>query len=89
MNFASDNAYGALPEVWAAIHAADHGTALAYGNDMLTKDLTATLIFHNKFTNDEPRDHTVFECLEPSKPGVFEWAPQDRLLSTATIRSAA
>ena len=41
MNFASDNAYGALPEVWAAIHAADHGTALAYGNDMLTKDLTA------------------------------------------------
>jgi threonine aldolase len=41
MNFASDNAYGALPEVWAAIHAADRGTALAYGNDTLTKDLTA------------------------------------------------
>src|SRR5579872_3834132 len=41
MNFASDNAYGALPEVWAAIQAADRGAALAYGNDALTKDLTA------------------------------------------------
>lgn len=41
MNFASDNAYGVLPEVWAAIHAADQGTALAYGNDAATKDLSA------------------------------------------------
>jgi threonine aldolase len=41
MNFASDNAYGALPEVWAAIHAVDHGTALAYGNDAVTQDLKA------------------------------------------------
>ncbi|MEP6829114.1 MAG: beta-eliminating lyase-related protein [Rhizomicrobium sp.] len=41
MNFASDNAYGVLPEVWAAIHAADQGAALAYGNDTATKDLTA------------------------------------------------
>jgi threonine aldolase len=41
MNFASDNAYGALPEVWAAIQAADRGTALAYGNDAVTRDLTA------------------------------------------------
>src|ERR1700733_13464012 len=41
MNFASDNAYGILPEVWAAIQAADTGTALAYGNDALTKGLTA------------------------------------------------
>ena len=41
MNFASDNAYGALPEVWAAIQAADRGTALAYGNDAVTQDLTA------------------------------------------------
>jgi threonine aldolase len=41
MNFASDNAYGVLPEVWAAIQAADTGTALAYGNDTLTKGLTA------------------------------------------------
>jgi threonine aldolase len=40
MNFASDNAYGALPEVWAAIQAADRGTALAYGNDAATRDLT-------------------------------------------------
>lgn len=41
MNFASDNAYGVLPEVWAAIHAADQGTALAYGNDAATKNLSA------------------------------------------------
>jgi threonine aldolase len=41
MNFASDNAYGVLPEVWAAIHAADQGTALAYGNDAGTKNLAA------------------------------------------------
>jgi threonine aldolase len=40
MNFASDNAYGVLPQVWAALQAADQGTALAYGNDTLTKDLT-------------------------------------------------
>ena len=41
MNFASDNAYGVLPQVWAALHAADQGTALAYGNDSTTKNLTA------------------------------------------------
>ena len=39
MNFASDNAYGVLPEVWKAIAAADEGTALGYGNDALTKGL--------------------------------------------------
>lgn len=41
MNFASDNAYGVLPQVWAALHTADQGTALAYGNDTATKNLTA------------------------------------------------
>jgi threonine aldolase len=41
MNFASDNAYGVLPQVWTAIQAADRGTALAYGNDALTKSLTS------------------------------------------------
>ena len=49
MNFASDNAYGALPEVWTAIQAADRGTALAYGNDAATRDLKArfeTLFAH-------------------------------------------
>ena len=54
MNFASDNAYGVLPEVWAAIHAADRGTALAYGNDTLTKDLTA------RFTTLFERDVAAF-----------------------------
>jgi len=41
MNFASDNAYGVLPQVWAALQTADQGTALAYGNDRVTKSLTA------------------------------------------------
>lgn len=41
MNFASDNAYGVLPQVWTAIEAADRGTALAYGNDPITKNLTS------------------------------------------------
>lgn len=41
MNFASDNAYGVLPQVWAAMHTADQGTALAYGNDTATKKLSA------------------------------------------------
>ena len=40
MNFASDNAYGALPQIWAALQAADRGTALAYGNDAITKALS-------------------------------------------------
>jgi threonine aldolase len=39
MNFASDNAYGALPQIWAALQAADRGTALAYGDDAITKRL--------------------------------------------------
>jgi threonine aldolase len=41
MNFASDNAYGALPEIWTALQAANHGAELAYGNDPITKGLTA------------------------------------------------
>lgn len=36
MNFASDNAYGALPEIWASLRAADEGAELAYGNDSIT-----------------------------------------------------
>ena len=39
MNFASDNAYGVLPQVWKAIEAADRGTALGYGNDAHTRSL--------------------------------------------------
>src|SRR6185312_3183780 len=40
MNFASDNAYGALPEIWASLQAADPGAELAYGNDSITKRLS-------------------------------------------------
>src|SRR6185312_5067084 len=54
MNFASDNAYGVLPEVWAAIAAADQGTALAYGNDALTKSLKS------RFSDLFEREVTVF-----------------------------
>jgi threonine aldolase len=36
MNFASDNAVGASPAVMAAIAQANHGPALAYGNDAWT-----------------------------------------------------
>ena len=54
MNFASDNAYGALPEILTAIEAADAGTALAYGNDALTKSLKA------RFSNLFEREVAVF-----------------------------
>jgi len=50
MNFASDNAYGVLPQIWAALQAADQGTALAYGNDSATKNLTAR--FAERFERD-------------------------------------
>lgn len=57
MNFASDNAYGALPEVWTAVQAADRGGALAYGNDAITKSLTS------RFAGLFERDVAVFPVL--------------------------
>lgn len=57
MNFASDNAYGALPEIWTALRAADHGAALAYGNDPVTDALTG------QFSALFERDVTVFPVL--------------------------
>jgi threonine aldolase len=57
MNFASDNAYGALPEIWSALQAADSGAALAYGNDPLTQGLTA------RFSALFEREVTVFPVL--------------------------
>ena len=57
MNFASDNAYGVLPEVWAAIAAADQGAAMAYGNDALTKALTS------RFSDLFEREVAVFPVL--------------------------
>jgi threonine aldolase len=41
MNFASDNAYGALPEIWTALREADCGPVLAYGHDPITQSLPA------------------------------------------------
>ncbi len=41
LNFASDNWAGATPEVMAAIGRANDGAAAAYGNDALTKRVTA------------------------------------------------
>ena len=40
MNFGSDNAYGALPEVLAAVMENQAGTQPPYGNDAVTKRLT-------------------------------------------------
>jgi threonine aldolase len=40
-SFASDNASGAHPDVIAAVIAANHGHALAYGNDDWTRDCSA------------------------------------------------
>ncbi|MFB2968203.1 low specificity L-threonine aldolase [Aerosakkonema sp. BLCC-F183] len=41
MNFCSDNATGVAPEIIAAIIAANEGAAMPYGNDELTKRLSA------------------------------------------------
>lgn len=57
MNFASDNAYGVLPEIWSALQAADQGAEMAYGNDPLTKRLTA------QFNDLFEREVTVFPVL--------------------------
>lgn len=40
MNFASDNTSGVAPEIWAALQAADEGTAMPYGGDALSTRLT-------------------------------------------------
>src|ERR1041385_3497180 len=40
MNFLSDHAYGAAPEILAAIAAANSGTAAPYGEDDITARLT-------------------------------------------------
>ncbi len=36
MNFASDNAYGVLPEIWDALARAGDGAAPSYGGDAIT-----------------------------------------------------
>jgi threonine aldolase len=43
MNFLSDNAYGVLPEILAAVTAAAEGTAASYGSDELSQILEARL----------------------------------------------
>ena len=43
MNFASDNAYGAAPEMFEALRAANEGSAAPYGEDLLTQRLEAEL----------------------------------------------
>lgn len=43
MNFASDNAYGADPEILKALAAASAGSTASYGEDRLTKELKARL----------------------------------------------
>ena len=43
MNFLSDNAYGVLPEILAAVTAAAEGTAASYGSDDLSHSVEARL----------------------------------------------
>jgi threonine aldolase len=43
MDFLSDNAYGAAPEILAAVIAANAGTAAPYGNDELTQRVGAAI----------------------------------------------
>ena len=43
MNFCSDNASGAAPEILRALEAASRGTAMPYGNDDLTRRVEARL----------------------------------------------
>src|SRR5262249_60737762 len=37
MNFCSDNVTGVAPEIMAALAAANHGPAMGYGNDEITR----------------------------------------------------
>jgi threonine aldolase len=43
MNFVSDNAYGAAPEMFEALRGANEGAAASYGDDALTQGLQAEL----------------------------------------------
>lgn len=54
MNFSSDNAYGAAPEILAALAAANTGTARSYGEDAITKGLT------QRFSEIFEREVSVF-----------------------------
>src|SRR5919206_2283965 len=45
--FASDNNAGVHPRVWDALRSADHGHAVAYGDDVYTE--TATRLFRERF----------------------------------------
>jgi threonine aldolase len=54
MNFASDNAAGVAPEILAAIAAANKDSALAYGNDAVTKRV------ERRFAELFEREVTVF-----------------------------
>jgi threonine aldolase len=57
MNFLSDNAYGAAPEIVAALGAANSGTAASYGDDETTARLT------KRFCELFERDVVVFPVL--------------------------
>ena len=57
MNFASDNAYGVLPQILAALADAAGGTAAPYGEDAVTAKLTL------RFCELFEREVTVWECV--------------------------
>jgi threonine aldolase len=57
MNFSSDNAYGAAPEILAAVAAANEGTARSYGEDAITKGLV------QRFSDIFEREVRVFPAI--------------------------
>ena len=55
MNFASDNAYGAAPEILEALAAANAGAVASYGDDPLTAQLKAAMARSSNATSRSSR----------------------------------
>jgi threonine aldolase len=78
MNFASDNAYGVLPQVLAALVRANDGAAASYGADPLTQGLTtrfAALFEHAvavfPVVTGTAANALALACLTPPHGAVF------------------
>lgn len=69
MNFSSDNAYGAAPEILAALAAAASGAVPSYGNDPLTEKLGEAM-------------NRLFECNVAAFPVVTGTAANSLALAT-------
>ena len=69
MNFSSDNAYGAAPQILAALTVASEGAVLSYGDDPITARVTARL-------------SQIFECEVTAYPMVTGTAANSLALAT-------